>query len=138
MTELLSASEERLAQIPGIGPIVAESVHRFFRSEAGIATIRSLEQYGVNMQGEPRAKTSTTLPRFEGRTFVVTGTMSRFSRQEMEELIHKLGGKTASSVSRNTDYVVAGSNPGSKLDKARELEIEVLSEEEFLAAAGLK
>jgi DNA ligase (NAD+) len=138
MTELLSASEERLSQIPGIGPIVAESVHGFFRSEAGIAAFRSLERYGVDMKAEPQAGDSAVSPKFEGKTFVVTGTMSRFSRQEMEELIQKLGGKTTSSVSRSTNYVVAGSSPGSKLEKAKELGIEVLSEEEFLAFSGLR
>ena len=71
--------------------------------------------------------------KLEGKTFVVTGTMDRFSRVEIERLIRSLGGKTTSSVSKNTDYVIAGSNPGSKLEKAKELGIEVLSEEEFEA-----
>jgi DNA ligase (NAD+) len=128
---LMSASEMRLAQIPGVGPIVAESVHRFFKSEAGIETIRSLERYGVNLTEEVHPKAAASRLKLEGRTFVITGTMTQFSRAEMEEIIRRLGGKTASSVSRNTDYVVSGSNPGSKLDKAKELGIEVLSEEDF-------
>jgi DNA ligase (NAD+) len=133
---LMSASEERLAQIPGVGPIVAESVHRFFRSQAGIETVRSLKQHGVTMAEEVHPQPAASRPKFEGKTFVVTGTMDHFSRAEMEELIRRLGGKTASSVSKNTDYVVAGSSPGSKLDKAKQLGIEVLSEEDFLAACG--
>jgi DNA ligase (NAD+) len=132
---LMSASEERLAQIPGIGPIVAESVYGFFKSESGIETIRNLSRYQVKMTEEIRSRTPANQPKFSGKTFVVTGTMVRFSRTEMEEFIRKLGGKTSSNVSRNTDYVVAGSNPGSKLDKARELEIEVLSEDDLIAAS---
>jgi DNA ligase (NAD+) len=129
--DLMAASEERLAEISGVGPIAAESIHRFFRSEAGIRIIGDLARYGVQMKGETRAGIPAEPARFEGKTFVVTGTMSRRSRTETEELIRRLGGKPTSSVSRNTDYVVAGSSPGSKLDKARELGIRVLSEEEF-------
>jgi DNA ligase (NAD+) len=132
ISALMSASEEDLAQIPGIGPVVAESVYSFFRSQAGIETIRSFDQYGVNTSEERPSKASATRPEFEGKTFVVTGTMERFSRTEMEEHIRRLGGKPSSSVSRNTNYVVAGSNPGNKLDKAKELGIEVLSEEDFI------
>jgi DNA ligase (NAD+) len=136
MQDLMSAPETRLAEIPGVGPIVAESVHRFFQSEAGIETIRKLEQYGVHMTEKARSKAPASRLKFEGKIFVVTGTMARFSRAEIEDLIRRLGGKTSSSVSRKTDYVVAGENPGSKLDKARELGIEILSEEEFLVSSG--
>jgi DNA ligase (NAD+) len=128
---LMAASEERLAQISGIGPIVAESVHSFFQSKAGMQVIRSLEQHGVRMTENTRLDSPADRPGFEGKTFVVTGTMLRHSRLEMEQLIRQLGGKPTSSVSRNTSYVVAGSNPGSKLEKARELGIQVISEEEF-------
>ncbi len=133
---LMSASEMRLAEIPGIGPIVAESVYGFFQSKAGIETIQNLKRYGVRMTEAAHPKTSAEAPKFDGKTFVVTGTMIHFSRAEMEERIRRLGGKTSSSVSRNTDYVVAGKDPGSKLDKAKELGIEVWSEEDFIAAAG--
>ena len=134
ISALMLSSETRLAQIPGIGPIVAESVYRFFRSEAGRAAIRSLESYGVIMTEKMHPKLPGAKHQFEGKTFVVTGTLDRFSRLEIEALIHRMGGKSTSSVSRKTDYVVAGSNPGSKLNKARDLGIAVLSEEEFLAA----
>ncbi len=125
---ILSALEERLAEIPGFGPIVAESVHSFFKSHAGIEIIRNLRQYNVKLTEDSAPRKSASGSRFEGKTFVVTGTMSRYSRAEMEELIRRHGGKTTSSVSRKTDYVVAGADPGSKLDKARELGVEVISE----------
>jgi DNA ligase (NAD+) len=131
INSLMSASEERIAQIPGIGPVVAASVHGFFRSESGIATIRRLEEYGIDMAERLRAAVSPDTPKLEGKTFVVTGTMGGFSRLEMEKRIQMLGGKTSSSVSRNTDYVVVGKNPGSKLQKAKDLGINVLTEEEF-------
>ena len=83
------------------------------------------------MAEEIPARTPAELSKLEGKTFVVTGTMRRRSRTEMEELIRRFGGKTSSGVSRSTDYVVAGSSPGSKLDKARDLGIRILSEEEF-------
>ena len=129
--ELMAASEERLAEIPGVGPIVAESVFQFFRSEAGIGTMRDLQDYGVKMS-DPRASKPAEASRFSGKTFVVTGTMEHFSRSEMEERIRSLGGKPTSSISRNTDYVVAGINPGTKLDKAKELGIKILSEQDIL------
>jgi DNA ligase (NAD+) len=129
--DLMAASEERLAQIPGVGPIAAESIYRFFQSKAGIRIIQDLKRNGVQMAEETPARTPAEPSKLKGKTFVVTGTMRRRSRTEMEELIRRLGGKTSSSVSRNTDYVVAGSSPGSKLDKARDLGIRILSEEEF-------
>jgi DNA ligase (NAD+) len=125
---LMAAEQERLAQIPGVGPIVAESVHRFFQSEAGSETIRNLRSYGIKMSEDTSAKTAAPESRFAGKTFVVTGTMERLSRTEVEERIRRLGGMTSSSVSKKTDFVVAGSNPGSKLHKAKELGIEILSE----------
>jgi len=130
---LMAASEERLARIPGIGPIVAESVYGFFRSKAGIENLKSLEQHGIRMTEEFRPATPAGGQRLEGKTFVVTGTLDRFSRVEIERFIRSLGGKTTSSISRNTDYVIAGSNPGSKLEKAKEFGIKILSEEDFEA-----
>ncbi|HTY62298.1 MAG TPA: NAD-dependent DNA ligase LigA [Acidobacteriota bacterium] len=129
--ELMSAPEERLAEIPGIGPIVAESVRSFFQSAAGKETIDNLRKHGVKLSEDLPPRASAAGSRFEGKTFVVTGTMEHFSRSEMENLIRSLGGKATSSVSKSTNYVVAGANPGSKLDKARELGIEVLSEADF-------
>jgi len=115
-----------------MGPIVAQSVHQFFQSDAGKETIRSLKEHCVKMSEETATKPPVAASRFAGKTFVITGTMALFSRTEMEERIRRLGGKTTSSVSRKTDFVVAGSNPGSKLEKARDLGIEILSEKDLL------
>jgi DNA ligase (NAD+) len=131
MRSLMAASPERLAEIPGVGPIAAESIRRFFESKTASRILKDLEKYGVRMTSDISREPMGGPSGIEGKTFVVTGTMQRRSRTELEELIRRLGGKTASSVSRKTDYVLAGSNPGSKLDKARELGIQVLSEEEF-------
>ena len=88
------------------------------------------------MKEEAGSTRSNRRPQLEGKTFVITGTMARSGRVEIEKRIRSLGGKTSSSVSKNTDYVIAGSKPGSKLDKARELGIKVLSEEDFEAVAS--
>jgi DNA ligase (NAD+) len=130
--KLIAASQERLAEIPGVGPIVAESVYQFFRSKAGIETIRALESRDVKMSEDIPPKMPAPVSRFAGKTFVITGTMKNFSRTEMEERIRQLGGKTSSSVSRKTGFVVAGSDAGSKLEKAKELGIEILSEEDLV------
>lgn len=127
---LMRASQERLAEIPGVGPIVAESVYNFFQSDAGIRTIRDLERYGVKMKEAVPAKEASHAV-FAGKTFVVTGTMLHFSRAEIEDTIRRLGGKTTSSVSRNTHVVLAGSDAGSKLEKAKKLGIPIMSEQEF-------
>ncbi len=137
--ELMSSSEERLAQIPGVGPVVAESVRCFFQSRAGKETIDNLRKHGVKLSEDLPRKTNIGGSGFEGKTFVVTGTMEHFSRNELEDHIRRLGGKATSSVSKSTDYVVAGANPGSKLDKAKALGIEILSEadiERWLEVSG--
>ncbi len=85
----------------------------------------------MKLSEEVARQKSASSSKFEGKTFVVTGTLVHHSRSEMEDLIHRLGGKATSVVSKNTDYVVVGSNPGSKLDKAKELGVEVLSEAEI-------
>jgi DNA ligase (NAD+) len=128
---LMKAPVDSLAQIPGVGPIVAESVFGFFHSDAGIRTIENLKRHGIRMTQDKAAHSLSEGTAIIGKTFVLTGTMENFSRVELEERIRQIGGKATSSVSRNTDYVVAGSNPGSKLEKARELGVKILTEEEF-------
>jgi DNA ligase (NAD+) len=129
---LLDASEGRLAQVPGIGPVVAAGVHRFLHSPGGRAVIEELRGLGVKLTEEA---TGGAAP-LAGKTVVVTGTLAHFSRKEIEDLIHRVGGKPTGSVSGKTDYVVAGESPGSKLDRARELGVPVLDEQQFLRLIG--
>ena len=128
---LTDAQMERISEIAGIGEVVAKSVHDFFGSRAGIETLQAFESHGVCMTEETHAQTREIHPKFAGKTFVVTGTMKRFSRMEMEALIRSLGGKTSSGVSKKTDFVIVGTDPGSKLDKARTLGVKVISEDDF-------
>lgn len=123
------ASEEQLREIHGIGPVVAKSVATFFSQDQTKRLIEKLRRAGVNLEGEPRPSGPR---RLEGKTFVLTGTFDTWSREELTELLKAEGAKVTSSVSKKTDYVVAGADPGSKLDKAKELGRPVLDE------AGLK
>jgi DNA ligase (NAD+) len=132
MGNLMDASAERLAQVEGIGPERAESIHQFFHSAAGRKTTEDLRGLGVKLTEDARPKPAAVGGKdLTGKTFVVTGTLARYGRDEIESLIKKLGGKATGSVSKKTDFVVAGEKPGSKLDKARELGVKVLTEEEF-------
>lgn len=125
------ATEEQLMEVPDIGGITAESIYTYFRDSKNIEILNQLEQQGVTME---LAKETDVSPQiFEGKTFVVTGTLPTLGRQEATELIEKYGGKATGSVSKKTDYVVAGEAAGSKLTKARELQIPVLTEEELIA-----
>ncbi len=136
MDRLVKASAERLARVPGLGEVVAHSVHPFFHSDAGRKTVEALRHFGVKMTEQAARKGARTKGKLAGKTLVVTGTLQRFTREEVEDLIHRLGGKAASSVSSRTDFVVAGEEPGSKLDRARELGVPVLSERQFLHRIG--
>jgi DNA ligase (NAD+) len=135
--DLMKASEERLAQINGIGPVLAESIFKFLQSTDGRKVIEDLRSVGVKLTEEisPGVTLPGTTP-LSGKTFVVTGTLKKYSREEIEELIKKQGGKVTSSVSKKTDYVVAGENPGSKLEKASKLGVKILSEQEFEKMLG--
>ena len=107
---------------------MAESVYKFFKQEQTLDLINKLKEAGVNMDAQEEEGLDN---RFEGKIFVLTGTLESFSRKEAEEIIEKFGGKTSSSVSKKTDYVLAGEDSGSKLIKANELGVTVISEEEF-------
>jgi len=131
MERLMNASQEELEAIPEIGPVVAASIRQFMTNPQNRKLIEELRRLGLNMQSE-LAGPKGELP-LAGKTIVVTGTLANYSRQEVEELIKRHGGRPASSVSRNTDFVVVGENPGSKLQKARQLGVPTISEEELEA-----
>jgi DNA ligase (NAD+) len=133
LASLRQASVERLASIHEIGDVIAQSVYDFFHGEAGRHTISELIRVGVDPKRHQTPRESAPLA---GITVVVTGAMKKFKRDEIERLIADLGGRAAGSVSKKTSFVVAGEEAGSKLEKARELGVEVLSEEEFLKRIG--
>jgi DNA ligase (NAD+) len=129
MDALMNATTEQLEQVEEVGPVVARSIHEFFHSSRGRATIEALRKVGVNMiQAKPKRRAAQP---FAGKSIVVTGTLEGFSRKEAEDLIKSLGGRAASSVSKQTDFVVVGDSPGSKLQKARALGVETIDEPEF-------
>jgi DNA ligase (NAD+) len=125
--ELLSASAEKLQQCKGIGPERAESIRKYFQSPAGQKTIKELRQLGVKLTEEKKVRGTKLV----GKTLVVTGTLKNYGRKDIEDLIKSLGGTAAGSVSKKTDYVVAGEEAGSKLAKAKELGVPVLTEAQF-------
>ncbi|MBP8819529.1 MAG: NAD-dependent DNA ligase LigA [Syntrophomonadaceae bacterium] len=125
--------EEQLMSIPEIGPRMAESIVKFFHEPSNQETISRLKAAGVNTV---EAESTGGLKQLAGKTFVLTGTLETLTRNDAGEKIEALGGKTSSSVSKKTDYVVAGSDPGSKYDKALQLGITILTEEEFLEMLG--
>jgi len=131
METITEASLEELVQIPDIGPRIAESVVGYFADPEHLALIDKLRQAGVLMEEQQADDLPPQI--FAGQTFVLTGALSTLSRDEASAEIEKRGGKATSSVSRKTDFVVAGAEAGSKLAKARELGVTVLSEQEFLA-----
>ncbi len=117
-------------RLDGIGPVVARDVVTFFASPAGQTVLRELEALGINPQGEAPAATDATGP-FAGKTVVVTGTLQNFTRSEAQAALRKAGANVASSVTKNTDYLIVGADAGSKLTKARALNIPTLDESEF-------
>jgi DNA ligase (NAD+) len=133
LDELAAAMPEELTEAEDIGPKVAESIIFFFRQPENVALIRKLKEAGLNF--ESRAHTRGAGP-LAGKTFVLTGTLAGLGREEAKGIIEALGGRVTSSVSSQTDYLVVGDSPGSKLDKARRLKIATLNEQEFLKLVG--
>ena len=126
---LQNATYEELIEIDDMGEIMAQSVFEFFNQTQTKDLIEKFKLYGINMQVEENEETDN---RFEGKIFVLTGGLENFSRKEAEEIIEKLGGKTSSSVSKKTTYVLAGEDSGSKLLKAQKLGIEIINEQDFI------
>ncbi|MCW5659393.1 MAG: NAD-dependent DNA ligase LigA [Burkholderiaceae bacterium] len=126
---ILEASVEQLLEVPDVGPVVAQSIHTFFRQPHNREVVEQLRAAGVRWAEHDGAASSTAALPLAGKTFVLTGSLPTWSRDEAKALVEAAGGKVSGSVSKKTDYVVAGEEAGSKLDKARELNIAVLDEE---------
>ena len=129
----MNATTEELSLINDIGPIVAQSIREFFIQEQTVDLIEKLKKAGVNINSlEEKSEDS----RFEGKTFVLTGSLEKYTREKASNIIEKFGGKTSSSVSKKTDYVLAGEDAGSKLTKAQDLGITIITEKEFEEMIG--
>ena len=128
MDDLMNATLEELSMQEDVGEKTALSIYEFFKQEQTIDLIEKLKQAGVNMNAIEENNTDN---RFEGMTFVLTGSLEEFTRDEASDLIEKYGGKTSSSVSKKTTYVLAGEDAGSKLTKAQSLGVNVITETEF-------
>lgn len=126
---IAGASVEELDDIPEIGLTVAESVHEWMREPKNIDLVARLKAAGVRVETD--VALTALDERFVGKTFVLTGKLENYTRDEAAKLIEDRGGRVSSSVSKNTDYVLAGSDAGSKLTKAESLNVRVLSESEF-------
>lgn len=127
--KLMNAEYEDLVKIQDIGEVIADSVYKFFKEQKNIKTINELKLLGVNMEYKGNQNIDDN---FNNKTFVLTGTLSRLTRDEASIEIENRGGKVTSSVTKKTDYVIVGENPGSKYQKAKDLNINILNEEEFL------
>ena len=132
---LAGASQEELQAVPAIGPKIAASIVSYFHEEQNRRLIEKLRAAGVRLAEEAGKVKQPGARPLAGKTFVLTGGLETMSREEAEERLRRLGAKAAGSVSKKTDYVVAGKDPGSKYQKALELGIKILNEAEFLAMA---
>jgi DNA ligase (NAD+) len=128
MEKIADASAGELMEVGEVGPKIAEGVREFFSEPANRKLIERLRQVGVNMKAERQAPVSNKLA---GKTVVFTGTLARRSREEAEALVGAHGGKAGGSVSKKTSYVVVGTDPGSKYDKAKSLGVPILTESQF-------
>jgi DNA ligase (NAD+) len=126
---LMKATAEELQEVNEVGPRIAESIAEFFSDEHNRALVEDLRKAGLTLSGKKKEKGT----KLAGKTFVLTGTLERHSRDEAKKLIEDAGGRVSGSVSKKTDYVIAGSDAGSKLDKARELGVAVINEDEMEA-----
>ena len=126
--KLMSATDDEILSVPDIGPSIKESLQRFFSLEQNITIINRLKSYGLNFQiGEINID-----DKLLGKTFVLTGTLPSLSRNEAKEIIEKNGGRVTGTVSKKTDYILAGEMPGSKLEKGKKLGVAVISENDLM------
>ncbi len=126
-------SLEDLQKIPDIGPTVAESIYDWFHDKHNLELLEKLEKAGIEIE-VPKFK-ATSL-KFQDKTFVLTGELESMTRDEAKAKIRELGGDVSSSVSKNTDFVVAGESPGLKYEKAKKLGVKIINEEEFFRLIG--
>jgi DNA ligase (NAD+) len=126
--KLSEASVDELTNVHGIGPVMAESVNNFFNNKENLIILKKLAEAGLRMTAPVSKEKGRKL---KGKAIVITGSLKDFSRSEAQRLIRKLGGNPSSSVGRSTDFLVAGEEPGSKLDKAKALGIKIIDEDEF-------
>jgi len=137
MDDLLAATQEDLSNVEDVGEVIAESVYTFLHSEHGARAVAKLREADVKMTSPKKSvATAATAGPLSGKTLVVTGTLHKYKRDEIESLIAQYGGHAASSVSKKTDYLIAGEKAGSKLDKANSLGVKVISEAEFDSLIG--
>jgi DNA ligase (NAD+) len=132
MAALAQADAEALQEVPDVGPVMGESLATYFRQPATKALLRRLEDAGVRMTEEAALGPKP----LAGKVFVFTGGLAALARDEAEQLVRRLGGKTSSSVSKQTTYVVAGDAPGSKFDRAKQLGVTILDETQFKKLIG--
>ena len=132
MEAIANASAEELQDVGEVGPKIAESIAEFFSNPANREVGERLEKAGLTFTGEKKERGT----KLAGKTFVLTGTLAKYTRDEAKKMIEDAGGKVTGSVSKKTDYVVAGTDAGSKLDKARELGVAVIDEKEMEKLAG--
>ncbi|MGH2332106.1 NAD-dependent DNA ligase LigA [Thermoanaerobacter mathranii] len=128
MDNIMKAKFEDFTKLPDVGPKMARSIVSFFAEKQNVETIEKLKKAGVNMKKLSKEKVSSI---FEGKTFVLTGALENYTREEATRIIEERGGKVTNSVSKKTDYVLVGKDPGSKLKKAQELGIEIIDEKQF-------
>ena len=131
LDELKSRSQEELAEVHGIGSVVAEGISTFFSDQRNSETIEALIECGVALSSPSLDKSNTQY--LQGKIFVLTGTLSQMSRSEAKKSLEYQGARVASSVSKNTNFVIIGEKPGSKVEKAKDLGVEILDEAAFLA-----
>jgi len=128
--DFYSLKPEDYMEIEGIGPEIAQSLYLFFKEDKNIKLIEKLKNAGVNLK-EKEEELEKEGP-LKGKNFIFTGSLETMSRKEAEELVKNSGGEVASTISKNIDYVVVGKDPGSKLDKAKKLNLKIINEDEFI------
>jgi DNA ligase (NAD+) len=124
LEKLFRTTKDDLTIIEGVGPVVAESVVNFFKQDENLQTVNNIIASGVQILWDDNKNEGS----LKGKVFVITGTLENMARSEAKKIIEEAGGKVSSSVSRNTDYLVAGSSPGSKLKHAKDLGVEIIDE----------